>query len=421
MVVLNRHLFSRIQVFFKVALKRLNTPHHYNSMEHQRFNIKGKKVWIIAGEESGDLYGAELAHELKTFAPGLILQGMGGREMKAAGIDILVDSTELGVVGLTEVLRNIMAFLRIFRYLVQEAKKEQPDAIVLIDYPGFNLRYAKKIHKSGTKLIYYISPQVWAWKANRIPILASTITKMLVIFPFEKDIYHDVGLNTVFVGHPLVDIMKKEIRPGIKREDHLVLLLPGSRFNEIEKLLIPMIETALKLYNKDNRFRFIVAAPRKKIYEQINNILTRLTKPLPSSIPIQIVTGETELWMQKATAGIAASGTVTIQSAIFALPLVVVYKVNAITYLIGRKLVKVQYIAMVNLIFNGVVYEEFLQDKVNPAFLLPALERILPGGERRKNVLRDLHSVRNQLKGKGNASRNAAIEILNEIMPGLKE
>ena len=179
MVIQNRHLFSRNPGIIQVSLKRLKTLHHYNSMEHQRFNIKGKKVWIIAGEESGDIYGAELAHELKTFAPGLILQGMGGREMKAAGIDILVDSTELGVVGLTEVLRNIVAFLRIFRYLVQEAKKERPDAIVLIDYPGFNLRYAKKIHKSGIKLIYYISPQVWAWKANRIPILASTITKML--------------------------------------------------------------------------------------------------------------------------------------------------------------------------------------------------------------------------------------------------
>ena len=230
-----------------------------------------------------------------------------------------------------------------------------------------------------------------------------------------------MGLNTVFVGHPLVDIMKKEIRPGIKREDHLILLLPGSRFNEIEKLLNPMIETALKLYKKDNRFRFIVAAPRKGIYEQINEILTRRTKDLPSPIPIQIVTGETELWMQKATVGIAASGTVTVQSAIFALPLVVVYKVNAITYLIGRNLVKVQYIAMVNLIFNGIVYEEFLQDRVNPAFLLPALERILPGGNRRKNVLRDLQNVRNQLKGKGNASRNAAIEVLNEIIPGINE
>ena len=382
------------------------------------YNYNDKKVWIIAGEESGDLYGAELARELKKVAPDLAVKGMGGREMKAAGVDIIVDSTDLGVVGLIEVFKNLPQFLRIFRDMVRRAATERPDIVILIDYPGFNLRYAKKLHEAEIKLIYYISPQVWAWKANRIPILASIITKMLVIFPFEKDIYHKVGLDTVFVGHPLVDIMNRRMQPEIKREDHLILLLPGSRFNEVDRLLRPMFETAVALYQKDSRFKFVVAAPREGIQQRANEILIKLFNESTPSLPIEVVTGETEIWMQRACAGIAASGTVTVQSAIMGLPLVVVYKVNPITYLIGRKLVNVPYITMVNIIFGGVVYEEYLQEDVHSAQLLPALERILPGGERRKTVLERLSDVLSRLQeGGGNASRNAAAEILKELSP----
>ena len=219
-------------------------------MQEAIYNCKGKKVWILAGEESGDIYGAELARELHKLGPDLRLQGMGGREMKAAGVEILIDSTELGVVGIVEVFRNLTTFIRIFRYLVHKANSEQPAMIVLIDYPGFNLRYAKKMHKLGVKFIYYISPQVWAWKASRIPTIASIVEKMLVIFPFERNIYRQVGLPTVFVGHPLVQIIRKRIDPHIKRDRNLVLLLPGSRLSEVDRLLKPMFETALGLYEK---------------------------------------------------------------------------------------------------------------------------------------------------------------------------
>ena len=179
-------------------------------MQENRYKSEEKKVWIIAGEESGDLYGARLAQELQKLETDLRLKGMGGREMRAAGVEIIVDSTELGVVGLVEVLKGIGTFFRIFRYLVNQAKEDRPDGIILIDYPGFNLRFAKKMKRLGIKLVYYISPQVWAWKANRIPVIASMVEKMMVIFPFEKEIYRKEGLPTVFVGHPLVEIMNKK-------------------------------------------------------------------------------------------------------------------------------------------------------------------------------------------------------------------
>ena len=384
-------------------------------MGEHRYNLKGKKVWIIAGEESGDIYGAELARELQKLAPDLALQGMGGREMGASGVDIIIDSTELGVVGLVEVFKKIGTFFRIFRYLVHKAKSDTPDVIVLIDYPGFNLRYAKKMHKLGIRLVYYISPQVWAWKASRIPIIASTVDKMLVIFPFEQNIYRKHGLPTAFVGHPLAHIMKKKIDLGIQRDDSLLLLLPGSRTSEVDRLLKPMVETACALYEKDNRYHFVIAVPRAGLKNRVNEIMTKLRSPSSRTIPIRVVAGETYVWMQKACAGIAASGTVTVQSAILGLPLVVIYKVNPITYLVGKALVKVPYITMVNLIAGTLIYEEFLQDKVTVLDILPALERILPAGNRRATVLAGIHDVAKQLEANGHASHNAALEVLEVL------
>jgi lipid-A-disaccharide synthase len=234
-------------------------------MEDHKFNVKGKKVWIFAGEESGDLYGASLAREMTSLAPDLVIEGMGGREMRDSGVEILVDSTELGVVGIVEVLKKYPTFRRVFKRLVRLAKESQPNLIVLIDYPGFNLRFARKMRGLSIKVVYYISPQVWAWGSRRIPKIASLVAKMLVIFPFEVDIYRKVGLEAQFVGHPLVDIMRRRINPELQRDPDLILLLPGSRDSEVDRLLEAIFLTATELYNLDNRFRFVVAVPRTGI------------------------------------------------------------------------------------------------------------------------------------------------------------
>ncbi len=371
-----------------------------------------KTVWIIAGEESGDLYGAELVRELRKLSPELTVAGMGGIEMRNAGVNILVDSTELGVVGFVEVLKKYPTFLRIFRFLVREARASRPDLIVLIDYPGFNLRFAKKMHKAGVPLIYYISPQVWAWGARRIPLIKSTIKKMLVIFPFEKDVYKDVGLDTVFVGHPLVEILRKKVDNNVKKDEKLILLLPGSRFSEVDRLVRPMVDVADKLHKKNPDFKFVVAAPRAGIADRIRGVLAGIERGSDLQASIQIVVGETEILMQKAVAGIAASGTVTVQSAILGLPLVVIYRVNPLTYMIGRWLVDVPYVTMINLIAGAEIYQEFLQNNIRASNLVPAVEAILPGGDRHEAVLVGMKKAVAGLEGPQNASKGAAQEIV---------
>lgn len=373
---------------------------------------KNNKIWIIAGEESGDIYGARLATELRSLAPNLIIEGMGGQQMKKAGVTIVVDSAEMGVVGLVEVIKRLPMFYRVFHGLVRRASQEQPRVVVLIDYPGFNLRFAREMKRLQIPVVYYISPQVWAWGRRRIPEIARLVARMLVIFPFEKKIYDQVGLDTRFVGHPLVEIAKDQIDPTVKRDANLVLLLPGSRASEVDRLLVPIIRTAQRLYRENQSLRFAMALPRPAIQARVERIIAKL----PSiDIPLTIRSGETELWMQRATAGIAASGTVTVQSAIMGLPLVVVYRVHPFTYFLGRILVKVPYITMVNLIAGETVFEEFLQGQVHPDFLAPAVKRILPGGERAEATLTKMQTTVQRLSAKDNASRTAAGLIVESI------
>ena len=377
-------------------------------------------IWIFAGEASGDIYGARLAEELRKMLPADKLQiaGMGGHLMKDAGVEIMVDSTELGVVGLIEVFENIGTFVRIFQNLKKRAIKERPDAVVLIDYPGFNIRFAKQMYKNGIPVIWYISPQVWAWGKGRIPKLAKYCAKMLVIFPFEPDTYKGTGLDTEFVGHPLVNIVHKRKSSEIKRDPDLVLLLPGSRFNEINRLFVPILETAVALHKRHPKMRFAVSAPRKAIFDRITKIHSdfcevRKGEKLPE---VKIYSGETARLLQEASTGLAASGTITVESAIAELPLVVVYRLNPITYWLGRMLVKIPYFTMVNLIAKKRVFEEFLQEDVNAVTLSEAMEKILPGGSRRAEVEKDISGVVEALSpGSADASRKAAEAIMQKV------
>ncbi len=377
-------------------------------------------IWIFAGEASGDIYGARLATELRKMLPPakLHIAGMGGHLMRDAGVEIMVDSTELGVVGLIEVFENIGTFVRIFQNLKNRAIKERPDAVILIDYPGFNLRFAKQMYNNKIPVIWYISPQVWAWGKARIPKLAKYCSKMLVIFPFEPETYKNTSLDTEFVGHPLVNIVHMRKNPGIRRDPNLILLLPGSRFNEINRLFVSMLETAVALHAKNSDLRFAVAAPRQAIYERVKEIHrkfceVRKGEKLPE---VEIFCGETSRFLQEASTGLAASGTITVESAIAGLPLVVVYRLNPITYWIGRMLVKIPFFTMVNLIARKRIFEEFLQGDVNAVTLSAAIERILPGGSRREEVEKDMEFVVNSLSpGSEDASRKAAEAVMQKV------
>jgi len=372
-----------------------------------------KSVWIIAGESSGDLYGARLARELCRQAPDLAVRGMGGQAMREAGVDILVDSSALGVVGFVEVFRHLGTFLAVFRGLVRRAIAERPAAVVLIDYPGFNLRFAKRLHAAGIPVIYYISPQVWAWGKRRIPHLARVVRKMLVIFPFETATYARTGLDVEFVGHPLIDILAEKRDPRLRREPATLVLLPGSRDGEVDTLLPVMARTASWLSTRHPEMQVVLPAASTRIADRCRSVLARVA---PKALPeIRIVTAETHLWLQRGTVGLAASGTVTMECAILGLPLVVAYRVNPITYWLGRLLVRLPFFTIVNLVTGWRVFEEFLQGDVAPQVLGPALEAILPGGTRRADVEDGMAEAVGKLGERSNTSQRAAAAVLRIV------
>ncbi len=391
---------------------------------------KRKEIWIIAGEASGDLYGARLASELKRRAPDAVISGMGGIEMRKAGVEILVDSSELGVIGLVEVLSNLFKFIHILLYLIREAKKRRPAAVVLVDYPGFNIRFAKAMWKAGIPVVWYISPQVWVWRKGNIKKLAKFCRKLMVIFPFEPEVYEGSGLDVEFVGHPLVDIVQGRADTSIERDPNSILLLPGSRKKEIDYLLEPFLKTVSILKSRHPKLQFIAAAPRERILQMIKAGIREFTRkhpdlPLPE---IQLTRGKNAFWMQRCTAGLAASGTVTVECAIAGLPLVVAYRLNKITFLLARLVIGKLFrgfFTMVNIILYRRAFEEFLQFQVVPEDLADAMDRILPGGERRTEVEADMKEMVQAISGGANGAvaraASCVLGVVSEQMALLQE
>jgi len=372
-------------------------------------------IWIMAGEPSGDAYGARLAGELRALQPGIVLRGMGGAAMREAGVDLLVDSTDLAVVGLIEVLKHLPTFARIFRQLVNRAAAERPSAVVLIDYPGFNLRFAEKLHGLGIRTVYYVSPQVWAWGKRRIPKLARVVDKMLVIFPFETDVFAGTGLDVAFVGHPLLEILRPDRNLEEARAEGMVVLLPGSRRAEVTKMLPPIYRTARWLAERRPQLRFVLPVPNERLLATVEGTLAKLARQGPDHPQIDTVIGGTREWLRRGEAGLAASGTVTVESAILGLPLVVIYRVNWLTYWLARALVRIPFFCMVNVVAGRRIYDEFLQGELRPGILGPAVEAIMQGGERRAEVERGMAECVAVL-GKGeNVCRNAAQAVLDVL------
>jgi len=351
-----------------------------------------KKLWIFAGEASGDMYGARLAEDAKKesarLGKTLEIAGMGGPKMRAVGVQILVDSTELGVMGFIEVLKLIFSFVHIFFQLVKQARQARPDAVVLIDYPGFHLLFALAMYFSKIKVIWYISPKVWVWGKWRKPVLSKICTRMLLIFPFEQDVYAGTGLDAVFVGNPLLDIVKERMDPAVQRDKDLFVLLPGSRTMEVTRLLRPMLDCVRELKKQHSQLRFAISAPREKLRGLCESIIAKYREAHPDLPEVTLDCGRTSYYLQAAGTGLATSGTVTVECAIAGLPLVVCYKLNLITILVAAVLVKLYrgYFTMVDIIVNKTVFEEFLQYDAEKKKMLPAIEKILPGGSRRAEV-----------------------------------
>lgn len=378
-------------------------------------------IWIMSGESSGDLYGARIAGEVMKQCPGAVVRGMGGPRMREAGVDLFVDSSELGVVGFIEVLEKIGTFIRIFFQCVELAKTERPDVVMVIDNPGFNIRLAKQLWKLGIPVVWFVSPQVWVWRKSNIPRIAKYCRKLIVIFPFETEVWAGSGLETHFGGHPLIEIIRERTDPALKRDPNHVLILPGSRGSETSRLLEPFLKTVLILHKRHPELYFTVSLPREKTYRDVLEGLDRFTRKHPEmqDVRIEVKCGDTPRAVQMCTAGLAASGTVTVECAIAGLPLVVAYRLNYITFifaiLVIRKLFRNAF-TMVDIILNRKTFEEFLQFQVRPAVLADAMERILPGGSRRAEVERDMDELRRLLApGSENATANAARYLLSTI------
>jgi lipid-A-disaccharide synthase len=370
------------------------------------------KYYIIAGEASGDLHGSNLIKELKKLDGSAAIRCWGGDKMQAAGGELVKHYRELAFMGFTEVIMNLRTIFRNLAFCKEDILQYQPDALILIDYPGFNLRIAKwakeqgLFTESGGKVIYYISPQVWAWKEGRVKMMKECIDKMLVILPFEKEYYKTKwNWEVEYVGHPLVEVIesqKSEVRSQNLSDRPIVALLPGSRKQEIMKKLPVMLEVSQSFPN----YQFIVAkAPgvEETFYDEL----------LKSYSNVSYVSNQTYNLLLQAKAALVTSGTATLETALFAVPEVVCYKGSYLSYQIGRRLVKVKYISLVNLIMDKLVVKELIQDDMTAENLQQELKELLNNEERRLQLKKDYADLKKLLGEGGHASVKAAKSIVN--------
>lgn len=378
-----------------------------------------KKLFVVAGEVSGDTHGAGLMQCLLHAAdsegtgevPVFEISGLGGPGMAglSGGIEDWLD--DAAVLGLWEVLCKYGYFRRKMDETVTRVAQIEPDAVILIDYPGFNLRLAERLRKQGYvgKLIYYISPQVWAWKKGRIPKMAELLDLMICIFPFEKDLYENTGLKTVFAGHPLVDKLDS-LRNDDIRDDKLLALLPGSREREIEALFPAMIEAARRLQEQQGELVFASAAPSEKLAVRMREMAEE-----GGLEQLEIDPGGAHRLMQRAFAGVVASGTATLEAAVFGLPYCLVYRVAWPTYLIGRMLIQVDYLGIVNILAGREVVKELLQGDACAACIFEELNRLLNEPGKRTALVAELAEVVGRLGG-GQAYEQAAAAVREEVL-----
>ena len=374
-----------------------------------------KTIYFVAGEVSADNHGAALMRSLRELDRDLKLIGRGGPQMQqVAGTEFKNWIGDAAVLGLWEVLRKYGYFREQFRETLKEILESKPDAVVFIDYPGFNLRLAHALQRQSPqqKIIYYISPQVWAWNPGRIKRMARSVDLVLCIFPFEADLYNKSGLRAVFVGHPMIERLQAR-KHDVARDPNLVGLFPGSRLREVRKIFPVMIETARLLLRTRPTLRFEVAATSEELARKMNTATAALGQ-LHDRQGIQIKVGETAEIMQRAWAGIVASGSATLEAAYFRMPFVLVYKVAWPTYLAARMVVNVKYLGMPNVLADREVVPEFIQHQAKPDAIAKAMGPLVEDAHAREQMISAFDSIISKLSGDG-ASEKAAQAILEEI------
>jgi len=389
------------------------------------------KFYIISGEASGDLHGSNLMKEIKLLDNDAVFRCWGGDLMqKQIGGGMLVKHyRDLAFMGFWEVLLNIITIFKNIRFCKRDIAEYKPDALILIDYPGFNLRIAKYAKRVGVKVFYYISPQVWAWKQSRVKLIRRVVDKMFVILPFEKEFYKNFDYDVEFVGHPLLDAMEEQPIPGSSQEGikedfsarggsafggdsftiennlsdkPIIAILPGSRKQEVIRMLPVML--SIKEHYGD--YQFVIAGTTSIPMEFYNNIITNDVSPLTN-----IVYDQTYNLLRHSKAALVTSGTATLETALWAVPEVVCYKGSPFSYFIAKRLVKTKYISLVNLIMDKEVVTELIQNRFNSANLKSELDKILPDNDHRSQMIEDYAVLKQQLGGKGASRRTAELML----------
>jgi lipid-A-disaccharide synthase len=371
-------------------------------------------IMIVAGERSGDIYGAGLARALQARLPGLEVFGCGGDALREAGADTVVDAHKISLVGITEIVSGIPRVYRAFHRLLEEADRRHPQLAILIDFPDFNLRMARQLKKRKVPVVYFVSPQVWAWRKRRVQKLKARIAKMIVIFDFEEEIYRRAGVPVEYVGHPLVDM----VRPHVTREQFFakvnldaavptVALLPGSRKQEVARLLPVMLDAATRLTLR-HQLQFLVAVAPTIDPAWIESAILEC---YVGRATIRSAMHATYDALQYADVAVVASGTATLEAALRERPMVVVYRVSPLTWLVGKLLVDVPFYSMVNILANRRIVPELMQRDFNAANVAARVEYLLEHAEARDAMIQGFRALRPRL-GPGGAIERAADAVV---------
>jgi len=361
------------------------------------------KYYIIAGEASGDLHGGNLIKELKQLDAAASFRCWGGDEIEAAGATLVKHYRDLAFMGFIEVVKNLKTILSNLDLCKKDIIQYKPDALILVDYPGFNLRIAKWAKQQGIKVIYYISPQVWAWKENRVKAIKRDVDKMLVILPFEKAFYKKWNYEVEYVGHPLVNVIDNfKAGEGLFPGKKIIALLPGSRKQEILKKLPIMLQAA----GHFSDYHFVVAKAPGIEADFYNELLAQYSN-------VSSVVNKTYQLLSESAAALVTSGTATLETALFAVPEVICYKGSNLSYQIAKRLIKIKYICLVNLIMDKEVVKELIQDALTQENIIAALNDLLSNTAKQEQLKNDYAALKELLSQGGNASANAANSIVN--------
>lgn len=371
---------------------------------------------VIAGEASGDMHGSRLVSEIKKLSPHTIFYGIGGTHMEKEGVKLIYHVNEMSFLGFFEVIKHLPFIKKVYTEMTKLLNKLKPDLVILIDYPGFNIRFAKEPKKKGIPVIYYISPQVWAWKKKRIKTIAERISKMLVIFPFEADLYKNEGVNVSFIGHPLKDVVKTHYSKkdffnrctNLKPENPTLCLLPGSRKQEVEKLLPEMIKGFKILKKQIPKLQGVIGMS--------NTLPENLYTSLIKDKAISLIKNEIYDAMAHSDAALVASGTATLETAILGTPMIILYKMSPISYLIGKSLVNLNNFGLVNIVAGKQIVPELLQNQVTGKNISDNIYPFFNNTAVRKKTKAQLKRVKELLGSPGAAKKGAEaiIELFNE-------